>query len=369
MPPKTAVAITYLFNEKTAVINNEVKELKKLTSHKELTKIAKGALAIVIAGTVTLSSTNAFAEETTGKAIVEQEQIPTIDLSETGALETQETPSLLPGDFFYFTKILFEELTLVLTVNDVKEAKLIADYASERLAEAEALFASGDEEAALETMKTAIEYMKNVDQIVEDQKSDEEVVESKEEVEATVADDKAIGEETTDKASEDEAGLEDVEVALSQNIIALTAAMEKVKNPVAKAALQKNIDKSYAKLANKLKKWEEKQQKKEEKKGFSEETETTEAVSEETTNDTAIETTTPIANTDVTETPDTNSSVEQSQKLESQKAIQLEKKHTQKETKQSRNEAKALAKEEKVEARKDVKEKQKENNGSNGKGN
>jgi hypothetical protein len=345
-----------------------VKELKKLKSHKEFNKIAKGALAIVLAGTVTFSATNAFAEETTGQAKVEQEQIPTIDLSATGALETQETPSLLPGDFFYFTKILFEKLTLALTVNEVKEAKLIADYASERLAEAEALFASGDEEAALETMKAAIEYMKNVDQMVEDQKFDEDVVESKEEVEATVADDKAIGEETTDEVSEDEAGLEDVEAALSQNIIALTAAMEKVKNPVAKAALQKNMDKSYAKLSKKLKKWEEKQQKKEAKKGLSEETETTEAVSEESKGDSTSETT-PIANTEVTETPDTNSSVDQSQKLESQKAVLQEKKQFQKEAKQSRNEAKALAKEEKVEARKDVKEKQKENNGSNGKGN
>ena len=34
--------------------------------------------------------------------------------------------------------------------------------------------------------------------------------------------------------------------------------MEKVKNPVAKAALEKNIKKSYAKLAKKIAKWESK---------------------------------------------------------------------------------------------------------------
>ena len=50
---------------------------------------------------------------------------------------------------------------------------------------------------------------------------------------------------------EDES-LAEVEEMVSQNILSLQAAMEKVKNPVAKAALEKNIKKSYAKLAKKL---------------------------------------------------------------------------------------------------------------------
>ena len=55
--------------------------------------------------------------------------------------------------------------------------------------------------------------------------------------------------------------LVEVEKMVSQNILSLQAAMEKVKNPVAKAALEKNIKKSYAKLAKKQAKFEEKARK------------------------------------------------------------------------------------------------------------
>ena len=43
----------------------------------------------------------------------------------------------------------------------------------------------------------------------------------------------------------------DVEKMVSQNILSLQAAMEKVKNPVAKAALEKNTKKELCKTSKK----------------------------------------------------------------------------------------------------------------------
>ena len=163
--------------------------------------------------------------------------------------EKIETPSLVPGDFFYFTKILLEKIQLALTFDDVKEARLISqNMLPNGLQRRSGLFADGNEEAALETMTAAIEHMENADAIVEEQHAENQ-------------DDTMLMTGALEEVVEDD-GLGEVKSALSQNIIALTAAMEKVKNPKAKAALQKNIDKSYAKLAKKLEKLEEKQQKK-----------------------------------------------------------------------------------------------------------
>lgn len=171
---------------------------------------------MILAGTVAFPATNVFANETINETAIIDLQAKTVSTN-----ETVESPSLLPGDFFYFTKILMEKIHLALTSDDVKEAKLVAEFATERLAEAEALFAEGNEQAALETMKTAIENIENADEQVSiiDQEAAEEVV-------------------------EDETELGEVKEVLSQNIIALTSAMEKVKNPVAKAALKKNIEKA-----------------------------------------------------------------------------------------------------------------------------
>ena len=52
----------------------------------------------------------------------------------------KDVPTLVPGDFFYFTKMALEKIKLTLTFNDVKEAKLLSTYATKRLAEAEVLF-------------------------------------------------------------------------------------------------------------------------------------------------------------------------------------------------------------------------------------
>lgn len=263
---------------------------------------------MILAGTVAFPATNVFANETINETAIIDLQAKTVSTN-----ETVESPSLLPGDFFYFTKILMEKIHLALTSDDVKEAKLVAEFATERLAEAEALFAEGNEQAALETMKTAIENIENADEQVSiiDQEAAEEVV-------------------------EDETELGEVKEVLSQNIIALTSAMEKVKNPVAKAALKKNIEKSNTKLAKKMEKWEKKQKKTNEI--IQEETVSTEIIEESDSEKTSLEVTLPV-------TP------QPSNKEIQQTAVQV-RKIAKQETIQHKKEAKSLAKETKVETKK-----------------
>ncbi|MCQ6279869.1 DUF5667 domain-containing protein [Bacillus sp. EB600] len=316
--------------------------MKKLTSHKQLNKIAKGTLAVALAGTFTFSASKAFADQTTNQ----QDHYQTVDLqSQTNAeastpvqtTQTQETPSMLPGDFFYFAKKAFEKIQLALTFDNVKEAKLLANFASERLAEAQALFASGDQETAIKTINQALEDMKGSDTIVDSQKQselslDQEKVDTKEtdhqamntdetkteDVQSSAnqvkSDDQTNREAATDENKDDQEVTE-VKTTQAQNIVALTAAMEKVKNPVAKAALQRNIKKSYAKLAKKLDKVNSRLAKKETKKADSE-TEGTSVNTDENTNvaaDSSVTATSNVGNTNAS--GDKNGSVYQTTTL------------------------------------------------------
>ena len=253
--------------------------MKKLTSQKQLNKIAKGAFAMVFAGTFTFSATQAFATETTGPqdnyqtvdiqttantdpntteqtTQTQESTAPATETKDTTAQETQtqETPALVPGDFFYFAKIALEKIRLALTFDDVKQAKLLADYASERLAEAQALFASGDQETAVKTINQALEDMKDADKLAADQNQTDPAADKTSNTDAETTGNSSTTDQAKDdeQVTEDNQNVEEVNSTISHNIAALTAAMEKVKNPVAKAALQRNIEKSYAKIAKKM---------------------------------------------------------------------------------------------------------------------
>lgn len=408
--------------------NYEVKSLKKFTSSKELNKIAKATLAMVLAGSFTFSATRAFAEG--GSTQTDQNQTVEVQANTSStnsnvseqATEKQKSPSLLPGDFFYFAKIALEKIKLALTFDDAKEAKLLASNASERLAEAEALFATGNQKAAVETIKDALEAMKDADKFVDDQqgttvpKEDELKDETPStEEQATAEEQGATSEKSTTEgqattqdqeeatkdeqvsdnqatedvpvAKEDETGLENVKSVLSQNIIALTAAMEKVKNPVAKAALQKNIDKSYAKLAKKIDKWEnylaKKHEKEAQKKHEQEDATTVENSSADV--EAAVEKTTPIATNVKTEQEamvTLPNKVEQKAKVTPpaktvelkakheiqsvQKEAHVEVKQAQQVAKQKREETKVFVQQKKEEVKQKVEQIKEEHTGNNG---
>jgi len=256
----------------------------KFRINQDKNKIAKNTLAIVLAGSVVFSPTFTFAaQESIEKENIEKIDLQTLSLTDENATEESDTkteeapatnvegeetqlediqevaPTLVPGDLFYFTKIAFEKIKLALTFNNVKEAELLATFAAERLAEAEVLFSEGKENEALETIEKALEHFENTEAIIEDEKESDETSTNEEIENNTSTDDSAPVED--ENKTEDES-LVEVEKVVAQNILSLQAAMAKVKNPVAKAALEKNIKKSYAKLAKKQAKFAEKAQKK-----------------------------------------------------------------------------------------------------------
>lgn len=265
--------------------------MKKL-SNQEMKKIAKSTLALVLAGTFTFAPV-AMAEENNSEVeTVELQNVSPEDLEEakTQVDELEETnPSLIPGDFFYFAKIALEKIRLAFTFDNAKEAELLATYAAERLQEAGALFAEGKEDEALEVIEAAVKYMETSQGIVDEEVSEEEAADSEEgtdpedgstidegtddtdseestedgvEPADDVAAEEPVDEDAEEGSEEEEVVSEDpfeeIEGMLRQNIIALKAAMEHVGNDNARAQLQKNIDKTYAKMAKKLAKLEEK---------------------------------------------------------------------------------------------------------------
>ncbi|MCL6572411.1 MAG: DUF5667 domain-containing protein [Bacillus sp. (in: Bacteria)] len=332
--------------------------MTKLISYQELNKFAKGTFALALAGSLLFPSSNAFADEVIGT----NDEIQSTEFqAESGAEEAEvqganrhESPTLLPGDFFYFAKIAFEKIQLALTIDDVKEAMLLASFSSERLEEMESLFAAGDEEAALEVMKAALEVMKAA---LEGMEIADKFVFEQPDV------DEPSNEVTTDdevsggtQEGETETGVEDVNKVLSQNIIALTSALGKVKNPVAKAALQKNIDKRYLRLAKKMERSEKKLVKMQEKESkrllkkkqtANDENETStdlEAASEESSRD--------LIDHDSTTAETSEERIAGGEVQAIQKAAHQEFKKTQAIRKQQRKESKVQVKEKKQEIKK-----------------
>ncbi|UYZ23366.1 DUF5667 domain-containing protein [Mesobacillus jeotgali] len=260
--------------------------MKKL-SNQEMKKIAKSTLALVLAGTFTFSPI-AMAEGNYSEVeTVELQNVSPEEIEEakTQVDDLEETnPSLIPGDFFYFAKIALEKIRLAFTLDNAKEAELLATYAAERLQEASALFAEGKEEEALKVIEAAVEYMESSQEIVDEEGSKEEDTDSEEETgteEEVSSDEETESEELTEDGNEpaddvvaeepsdedaeevseeeevvNEDPFEEIEGMLRQNIVALKAAMEHVGNDNARAQLQKNIDKTYAKMAKKLAKLE-----------------------------------------------------------------------------------------------------------------
>ncbi len=247
-------------------------------------KILKGSIAFILASTFTVSST-VFAAD------AETETYETVDLQEVqsqlGTVQA-ETPSLVPGDFFYFAKKALENIKLALTFDRSEEAKLLAEYASERLAEASVLYGEGKEEEALEVIQTALGYIENSQSIIDEETiakegSDEqnaavgEAANTEEETgvqddslaeQDTISndltdEDEALDEQTDESVSDEESSEEqnqysEAQDTLRHNIAALSAAMEHVGSDNAKAALQRNIDKTRAKIQKKLAKLEKK---------------------------------------------------------------------------------------------------------------
>lgn len=231
----------------------------KIISSQEIKKVVKGALAIVLASTFTFSSL-AFADDNN----TDPATYDTVDLQ---AVQTQlestqtETPSVIPGDFFYFAKIAFEKIKLAVTFDNSKEAELMATYASERLAEAGALYGEGKEAEALKVIQAAIEYIESSQSIVDETNPAETIDQDSKVDDVTTTTDENTAQDsnaTVGEASDEQNSNTEVEDTLRHNITALSAAMEHVGNDKARASLQKISIKHTQKSLKKLLKLEKK---------------------------------------------------------------------------------------------------------------
>lgn len=195
-----------------------------------------GILAGILLFSIGVSS--AWANETEEDKSETQVTEETTVTSKSEASVTTETelavPSLKDGDFFYFIKITLENIQLLITADDIKEAQLLAKFAEERISEANALFAEGKDDLAKLTIEKAIKQQEKALALKVGLESEEE----------------SIIEESAGGQSDEEESLKtksELDAKLSQNIKSLTKVIEKVENPKAKAAITKNIKKSLGK--------------------------------------------------------------------------------------------------------------------------
>ncbi|WP_129689664.1 DUF5667 domain-containing protein [Gottfriedia acidiceleris] len=220
----------------------------------------------------------------------------------------EEAPALVKGDFFYFVKTTVEKIQLLLTTDKVKEAELLAQFAQERIHEARELIKEGKEDLAKETIKEALGQMENAqgqldgklptvtepttsekttedsvttkptDDSTEVEKEDQEKAETdKQETEdqdKAETDKQETDKQETDKEDQEKAETEKEHVEkhekqkltkeqkeiakiqhhLNNNLLVLANVLDQVKNPKAKAAIAKNIEKSFNKISERLEK-------------------------------------------------------------------------------------------------------------------
>lgn len=268
--------------------------LKLTKEPKRYNILAKSAMLSVLvfsAGTSTVLASEITTTQSSNPTSVSVTQNSTAS-SQTGTTLKEsetETPDLLPGDFFYFVKKMYENIRFALTVNDVKEARLLTAFAQERLEEANALLAQGKTKEAtlslqksLETQESAVlktDQASGMSTTVKTTLAETKTLAATTKVEVSTQKETATttaakpGSEQTADPEQTEA--EDVinpvkevknpekvlkvKADLQHNILALTSALEKVGNPKAQLALMKNIEKSFNHLDKKLSKIESKE--------------------------------------------------------------------------------------------------------------
>jgi Domain of unknown function (DUF5667) len=213
----------------------------------------------------------------------ENETSPTND-----QIQNEEAPTLVKGDFFYFVKTTVEKIQLLLTTDKVKEAELLAEFAQERIHEARELIKEGNEDLAKETLKEALTKMEVAQGTVEvklptDESTTNTTTEGtttegtttegtttedtttttpvqdteKEEVDKEDADKEEVEKEEKEekqKLTKEQKEIAKIQHHLNNNLLVLANVLDQVKNPKAKAAIAKNIEKSFNKISERLEK-------------------------------------------------------------------------------------------------------------------
>ncbi|PGS55276.1 DUF5667 domain-containing protein [Bacillus sp. AFS041924] len=187
--------------------------------------------------------------------------------SKTDLNHKEEAPALLKGDFFYFVKTTVEKIQLLLTTDKVKEAELLAEFAQERIHEARELIKEGKEDLAKETIKEALGQMENAqgqlptitEPTTPENATTEGTVNTKPAEDSTEVEKVETEKDEKEHVEKQKLTKEQKEIAkiqhhLNNNLLVLADVLDKVKNPKAKAAIAKNIEKSFNKISERLEK-------------------------------------------------------------------------------------------------------------------
>ncbi|MGM7682332.1 DUF5667 domain-containing protein [Cytobacillus sp. Hm23] len=205
--------------------------------------IRNGIIACALVGVIAVAGTIAHANENN------------TDIESTISLNTNsEDPNTIPGDFLYFIKIALEKIQLAISFDDMYDAELLARFSSERLLEAEKLIANGDKDLAEELILKATKLIDDSEGIIEDRQDKEAKSRSEEDSNNEIYGDSSQPniDNNGDTNIEQQDEMTDIKTQLAQNIISLTAALEKVGNNNAQEALKKNIEKSYKRIGDKM---------------------------------------------------------------------------------------------------------------------
>jgi hypothetical protein len=229
-------------DESTTPVTTSLIDEKVATE--ETTNTSEGNV-ITEGNSLTSVETNTTDESVT--TTVEQETATATEEVEAPKVEMEE-PSLIPGDFFYFVKMITEKIRLAVTYDDYKEAKLLAEFAAERIAEANALIVKGKTEEAEQLLKEAISIQNSVG----------DKLPVKEENATVNSEPEATEQQTAALTEVNEAGKteEVIQIKLANNIDSLLAVLEKIDNENAQQAILKNLQKSFKKLDKKMTKIE-----------------------------------------------------------------------------------------------------------------
>jgi hypothetical protein len=159
--------------------------------------------------------------------------------SGTASDPAARTPRILPDNLAYFLKIAVERIRLALTQNDTQKARLLTEFAEERLSEAFALIREGKPDLAEKTLQEALQDQRLALDLTTGNKAGQEDGTSAKPDNGTSG--KPADPETCKRAA--------------HNVEALSKALQKIGSIRAQDAIQQNILRDLEHLKKKLDHW------------------------------------------------------------------------------------------------------------------
>ncbi len=251
------------------------KGVQFIMNKKVINVLSTAALAFSLSA----APTSVFAQEDEStKDTTSTEGTTTVQMKDDWTL-TGEEVTFEYGKLFSFLDTLTQNFKLALEQDDMEKAKLYADYGKKRIEEAKQLLEEGKDEEAAELLEQATKAMEKAEELSQEEDSeennetdensedtdqedsDEDESDDTEESDEESDEDDESDEDTDEEVEEDEDSEEDsdedksdeeekaeLDAKIGQNVISLKRAMDKVDNPNAKKALERNIEKALTRL-------------------------------------------------------------------------------------------------------------------------